>query len=520
MHPYNPGNCADRPGPVVKRCQLITLFLTLGLLAALAPAARAAAPANDDFNAPDALGSLPSTRFLDNTQATVQLGEPIDGCGGVTVTGTLWYRVTGTGTAVTVLARPDGASDWNSVIAIYRRISGSPPRTSERLVCVHGSGTTFKSAAGAEYLVQVGSPVCWYDDVICARLNDLRGSGRIEVLKAPPNDDRAAATAVQAGADYAVDDTRSATTEGGEVLTCTVPGTGGTGFRNTVWFRYTAPRVGMATFTASGPDSPVLAVYRADETNPIACAKASQHGGLSRLTLPVAPGDYLIQIGAAGFTGGSHSFRTEFVPELDTDRDGHPVPGDCNDADSAIHPGVDDVPDNGVDEDCDGDDAVNLDRDGDGHRRPVDCADTEPSVNPAARDIPRSGIDEDCDGDDADYPRIQADIRHAEKGRGRRTVVRRLTVTGLPKDARIRLSCRGKGCRFHARTVRPAAGVGGMSLLKQLRGMRLARGAVLDVAVTAPATYGRLLRLTIRDRKSPRSTWLKIDPVTRKVSPW
>src|SRR6185295_18753306 len=51
---------------------------------------------------------------------------------------------------------------------------------------------------------------------------------------------------------------------------------------------------------------------------------------------------------------------------IDSDGDGFSSAADCNDGNAGIHPGAVDVPENGVDEDCDGRDAVNLDRDRDG----------------------------------------------------------------------------------------------------------------------------------------------------------
>ena len=52
-------------------------------------------------------------------------------------------------------------------------------------------------------------------------------------------------------------------------------------------------------------------------------------------------------------------------------------PADCDDTNPTIRPGGLDVPDNGIDEDCSGVDAVDLDRDGDGTPRPQDCDDTD-----------------------------------------------------------------------------------------------------------------------------------------------
>ena len=109
--------------------------------------------------------------------------------------------------------------------------------------------------------------------------------------------------------------------------------------------------------------------------------------------------------------------------EPDRDGDGFATPADCDDHNAAIRPGVVDVPENGVDEDCTGGDFVILDRDGDGVTRPADCDDGNPLVRPGLAEIPGNTVDEDCKGGPAPFRPIGAEItsRWSTKGSARRS---------------------------------------------------------------------------------------------------
>jgi|GEM_PF-3248966 len=72
---------------------------------------------------------------------------------------------------------------------------------------------------------------------------------------------------------------------------------------------------------------------------------------------------------------------------------------DCDDSDPLINPGVDEIPNNTVDENCDGEVLI-IDNDGDGWNSDLDCDDTNAAINPGATEVPGNGIDEDCDGED------------------------------------------------------------------------------------------------------------------------
>ncbi len=99
---------------------------------------------------------------------------------------------------------------------------------------------------------------------------------------------------------------------------------------------------------------------------------------------------YLDQDGD-GF-GSDVSVQDCFAPDGYVD-----INGDCDDSNSLINPDAYEIPNNGVDEDCNGEDEI-VDQDGDGFNSNFDCDDTNPEINPDAIEIPNNDIDEDCDG--------------------------------------------------------------------------------------------------------------------------
>ena len=103
-------------------------------------------------------------------------------------------------------------------------------------------------------------------------------------------------------------------------------------------------------------------------------------------------------------TPGTANDDCTAITIVDNDGDGYEESNDCDDTDASINPGATDIADNGIDEDCDGSDAVSssADVDGDGFddvaAGGTDCDDTDASINPDALDVGPDGIDNNCDG--------------------------------------------------------------------------------------------------------------------------
>ena len=191
---------------------------------------------------------------------------------------------------------------------------------------------------------------------------------------------------------------------------------------------------------------------------------------------------------------------------VDADGDGFGSAVDCNDTLARIFPGSPEVFENGVDEDCDGRDNVNLDRDGDGFIRPVDCDDGNGAVRPNAPEVRGNAVDENCDNRAAPFAQLATVVSNRWAVAREFSLLRSLVVRNAPAGARIVLRCEGDGCpidRARRRTVR--RNLAKVVLHRGFRRARLQPGTRLRLSITAPQTIGRTYTYTVKRSALPDS---------------
>jgi hypothetical protein len=195
----------------------------------------------------------------------------------------------------------------------------------------------------------------------------------------------------------------------------------------------------------------------------------------------------------------------------DLDGDGIAKPQDCDDANPAIRPSALDLPDDGIDQDCDGVDATDRDRHRDGFPRPIDCDDGNPAIHPGAPEIYGNKIDENCNGRADPLQTITTPVRArfiAAPGAAR---IVRLQVLGATKGTQVQVRCNGGGCPFKLRQLTLRRTTRKLDLRKRFKLRRIGR-QTLEVRLLRHDSIGRVVRFTGKRGGIPATRFLCLAP--------
>ena len=245
-------------------------------------------PPNDNFSNAQVISSLPFLTAADNTNASVEPGEPV-GCG--MLFRSLWYAFTPSETVPLRVVMPPG--QMSGTLSIFRATGPSISDLSFVTCLSTGNSTNLQMNAGETYYLRLDS---------FGQAGTLQFS--LEPLSPPANDNFADAELIGALPFTATVDNTDATVEAGEPFSCSSP------FRS-LWYSFT-PAQDMV-IRVMGPTSGVVTILRAEGPSisdliGVACA----YSGTSTNLQVQAGANYYLRVDSFG-QPGSLQFSVEQI---------------------------------------------------------------------------------------------------------------------------------------------------------------------------------------------------------------
>ncbi len=226
----------------------------------------------------------------------------------------------------------------------------------------------------------------------------------------------------------------------------------------------------------------------------IACSPGSESEAGATLDAYLAPGSYWLQftrgysprLDFEGSVEESWDVSANFSLDMDLDKDGFLRPVDCDDRNPGVYPGAPEIPDNGVDENCDGADSH---RDSDGDLVP-DYLDRCPLRS-------SGGIDANHDGC-PDPKQLHLVVQILLKLRKGGLHVASFVIRSN-SGAKVVLSCDSQSCKQQPTAVRQKR-----MRLESLFQSQVPEGTEVEVSATKPNYIG----MSKRYRLSPHGVHL------------